>query len=262
METCTWLGTNKVDYGYLCMFTDVATTCPATCGTCPAASLTLEKKSLGTDMDGNVEWFGSMFNVEVKSNITVTSLSFHTASTDSVAVKVYTKKGTYDVASGSDHRASDWTLISNTTVQGQGFTNATRIPAADFDELKLKEGDIQAFYVDAGSVKNVILSGNSHASLQLHGMWSENRDLAILTGSAVTGSFAGSYPLYAWNGAIHYSIGTECTDGRSNVFVDNVGDVSCDWLSKNQARFGFLCDRIHFAMACPVTCNYCDSNTK
>lgn len=260
METCTWLEANRIEYEYLCAFTDVATMCPATCGFCPAAPSTLETKSLQTDMNGTVQWFGGMFNVEVKNNVTVTSVSFHTASIGSVPVNVYTKKGTYDMASRSDHKASDWTLISNTTVQARGLSKATQIPVTDFVEVYLHEGDIQAFYIDTGSTKNVILSGKKgHGRLQLHDTWFENADLSILVGSAVTGWFGGSYPLYAWNGVIHYYVDHECTDGSATVAVDNVGDVSCDWLSRNQARFGFLCERIQIATACPQTCTFCDS---
>jgi len=263
MKTCAWLEANKADYNYLCMFKDVATTCSETCGFCPVggrSSSGSETRKLVTGMNGTVEWYGGMFNVAANNNLTVNSLSFNTASTGSVDVAVYTKQGMYAV--GLDQVPEAWTLVAETTVQGQGFGNPTTIPASAFDEVKIKQGDVQAFYVTTGDSKSIILSGGSQVTLQLHDMWAENSDIALLTGEAVTGKFGGSYSPYAWNGRLHYSVELDCVDGSGTIIVENVGDKSCDWLSQNQARFGFLCERIQVATACPVTCNACDFISK
>jgi len=261
LESCAWLEANKSDYSYLCTFKDVASTCPGTCGFCPVAgwSSGTEPRTLSTAMNGTVEWYGNMFNVAATSDVIVTSLSFHTASTEPVDVAVYTKQGTY--ADGSEQLPETWTLIAETTVQGKGVGNRTTVPASDFDAVELSEGDLQAFYLTTGDVKNVILSGGSGVTLQLHDMWTENGDLTILTGEAVTGKFGGSYSPYAWNGRIHYSAKLDCVDKSGTIYVENVGDKSCAWLSKNQARFGFLCDRITVATTCPVTCSFCKTPT-
>jgi hypothetical protein len=197
-----------------------------------------------------------MFNVEAKNNMTVKSMSFHTRSTEPVAVSVYTKQGMYV---GSEQHPNEWTLIASTTVQGQGFGNPTHIPAMSFNQVDLSEGDVQSFYVSTGDSKSIILSGGSQApELRLHDTFIDNSDLMLLTGKAVTGSFGGSYLPYAWNGGLYYSVEVGCVDGVDSIAVENVGDKSCEWLSNNQARFGYLCNRIQVAMACPVTCNFCD----
>lgn len=258
-KSCSWLEANKEAYDYLCMFKDVATTCPDTCGLCPAGEISSrsETRSLKTVMDGTVEWFGTMFNVVAESNVTVKSLSFHTSSTEPVDVAVYTKQGMNAI--GSDQKAEDWTLIAETTVQGRGFGNATSIPRSDFKGVSIKQGDVQGFYVTTGDVKNVILSGGNQATLELHNKWAENSDFTLLTGEAVTGKFGGAYAPYAWNGRIHYIVELGCVDGSGTVNVEHVGDKTCDWLAKNQMRFGYLCDRMEVAVTCPVTCDFCDS---
>lgn len=259
MKSCSWLDGNKASYGYLCMFVDVATKCPETCGFCPArggTSRISQPRTLETHLNGTVEWFGSMFNVAAHKNMTVQSLGFHTDSTEAVEVTVYTKKGTYADSSEQDPEA--WTLIAKTTVQGQGFGNITNIPATDMKAVQIKQGVLQAFYVTTGDNKNIILSGGSKVSLELHDAWAKNDDLALLTGEAVTGSFGGSYKPYAWNGCIDYTVALTCQDGSDTIPVENVGEKSCAWLSKNQGRFGYLCERASVATSCPVTCNFCD----
>jgi hypothetical protein len=258
-ETCEWLTANADSYGHLCMLTDVATTCSATCGFCPAESSSSgsEPRRLDTNLNGTVEWYGAMFLVEAKNNMTVKSMSFHTRSTDSVEVSVYTKQGIYV---GSEQIPKAWTLVASTTVQGRGFGNPTLIPAISFTNVNLHEGDVQSFYVSTGDAKNVILTGGSQASqLQLHDTFADNSDLVLLTGKAVTSSFGGSYLPYAWNGGIDYSIEKKCVDRDDLISIENVGDKSCGWLSKNQGRFGYLCNRIQVSTACPVTCNFCDA---
>jgi hypothetical protein len=258
-ETCEWLTANADSYGHLCMLTDVATTCSATCGFCPAESSSSgsEPRRLDTNLNGTVEWYGAMFLVEAKNNMTVKSMSFHTRSTDSVEVSVYTKQGIYV---GSEQIPKAWTLVASTTVQGRGFGNPTLIPAISFTNVNLNEGDVQSFYVSTGDAKNVILTGGSQASqLQLHDTFADNSDLVLLTGKAVTSSFGGSYLPYAWNGGIDYSIEKKCVDRDDLISIENVGDKSCGWLSKNQGRFGYLCNRIQVSTACPVTCNFCDA---
>ena len=264
METCGWLEGNKADYQYLCAFTDVATTCPGTCGFCPAAgngTSTSAPRSVSTAMNGTVEWYGCMFDVAANNNATIKSLSFHTPSRGSVDVAVYTKRGTY--TDGSEQLPEAWTLIAQTAVQGQGVGNLTSIPGSAFQDVLIQNGTLQAFYVTTGDSKNITLSGGSQLTLQVDDVWTENSDLSLLVGKAVTGSFGGSYSPYAWNGKIHYTVELGCVDKNDLIAVDtNVGAKSCDWLSKNQGRFGYLCDRVAVATTCPVTCNFCDSTAR
>jgi hypothetical protein len=210
-------------------------------------------KVLSTDMNGTVQWYGCMFMVEAKTNLTVTSLSFNTASSDLLRIVVYTKEGSYV---GSDKRSLDWTLTANVTVEGQGFGNPTPIPAAAFDQTPLKAGAIQSFFVTAID-KRIVMSGGRAVSVNLHHSWSENSEISILTGYAVTNLFGGSYSPYAWNGQIQYT--RACLDSSESVFVDNVGDRTCEWVTKNPEHFGFLCDVVSIATACPVTCDVCDA---
>lgn len=217
-----------------------------------------ETKFLSTNMNGSGQWYGCMFIVEPKTDLTVTSLSFHTASRDLLPIFVYTKEGTYV---GSDRSILNWTLIANVTVQGQGFGNPTPIPSAAFDQTPLKAGAVTSFYVTAIN-KRIVMSGGRAVSVKLHESWSENSELSILTGYAVTGLFGRSYKPYAWNGQIHYTRSTACLDSSESVFVDNVGDRTCEWVSKNPDRFGFLCDLVNIATACPVTCDFCDAPAK
>ena len=257
-ESCAWLAANADSYSHLCMFTDVATTCSATCGFCPAksSSSSSEPRRLDTGLNGTVEWYGGMFLVEAKNNMTVKSMSFHTRSTDTVAVSVYTKQGMYV---GSEQLPNAWTLVASATVQGQGFGNPTRIPAVSFTNVDLNEGDVQSFYVSTGDAKNVILSGGSQVpQLQLHDTFADNSDIMLLTGKAVTGSFGGSYLPYAWNGRLDYSVEQNCVDGDDSISVDNVGDKSCDGCRRIKVALDTLCNRIQVSTACPATCNFCD----
>lgn len=212
-----------------------------------------ETKVLSTAMNGTIQWYGCMFMVEAKTNLTVTSLNFNTASSDLLRIVVYSKEGSYV---GSDLRILDWTLIANVTVEGQGFANPTPIPAASFDQTSLKAGAVQSFFVTAID-KRIVMSGGRAVSLNLHNSWSKNSELSILTGYAVTNLFGGSYSPYGWNGQIQYT--TACLDSSESVFINNIGDRSCEWVTKNLKHFGFLCSIVSIATACPVTCDACDA---
>lgn len=260
MKSCSWLEENKGDYSFLCMFTDVATTCPDTCGVCPIENSPFnysETRALKTGLNGTVDWYGSMFDVVAKANMTIKSLSFHTASTDQVQVSVYTKRGSYD---GSEQQADAWTLIAKEViVDGQGKGYPTVIPDDALEDVMIAKGNVQSFYITTGDSKNIVVSGANESTLQLNDEWEGNDDLTLLAGKAVTGTFGGSYSPYAWNGHVHYAVELGCVDGSETIAVENVGDKSCEWLVKNKGRFGHLCDRISVATSCPVTCNFCES---
>ena len=193
-----------------------------------------------------------MFDVQAESDVTVTSLSFHTPTTEEFRVVVYTKQGSFDQSERDPHL---WTEIANVTVQGQGSSNPTPIPSSAFDPVQINTGTIQAFYVTTVDSKNIYMTGGG--SINLNGVLTENADLSILAGFAVTDLFGSTFSPFGWNGEFHYSLSSTCADTDQQVLISNVGAKSCEWVSHNSDRFGSVCNLIDVATACPATCGFC-----
>ncbi len=160
------------------------------------------KSELETSMTGDTGSCGNFFDVLNTSAYTVTilSLDIHTRHKGkNLEIEVYTKPGSH---LGFEQKPKTWTKVASTIIRGLGYLNLTPIPKEDFQNVNIKSGESQTFYV---TFKNPDIRYTKR-NLEDFGETSVlNGDLEIFIGSGV-----GSYPfgsLYRsreWNGKIHY----------------------------------------------------------
>ncbi|MCT4622651.1 MAG: SGNH/GDSL hydrolase family protein, partial [Schleiferiaceae bacterium] len=107
------------------------------------------KNILTTQEDGNINFNGNMFDLFVKSDITLDSIQIKPNSIGSIPVNVYIKTGSYK---GHEQTASSWTLWTTDTIQNVASGNFCSI---DLNGFSLNSGDTIGFYVHMAN------SGNS-----------------------------------------------------------------------------------------------------
>jgi hypothetical protein len=254
MRSCSWLITNFDNYGYLCNFRDVALECPSTCDSCfllnsvPGDATT--KRAAGL-MNGRNRWYGNTFQVEAKTALTVTTFDVHMVKAGSYRVQVRTRPG--QVRSVT---VEEWKVLCDATVTSSGYGAFATIPEADCAPLKMASKSFHTFYVTLVEEKNLVMT---NAEGQNDRALIDNSDLKVTSGFAVTYLDSGSFDGYSFNGAVHYTLPSQCRDQSGTVHLDDiVGERTCFWLANNFDRFAYTCAFAGPAVHCPVTCNICE----
>jgi len=154
---------------------------------------------LRTAMRGETGAFGNMFDVTVKRDLDIVSMSFHTDSTESVLVEVWTRQGSYV---GHEQDLEGWSRVARGFVEGSGRGAATAIPEEIFTTVEIPTYATQAFYMTLRSASMRYSKGSKDENIA-----AENEDMEIFAGLGI-----GGYPLVKglkyyprkWNGYIHY----------------------------------------------------------
>jgi len=133
---------------------------------------------------------GIMFDVSSPTGCSLTSLQFKTSSTGFIVIEVYQKLGSFKESTSS---LKDWTLISKTSILGQGSDKLTSIPRSEFTTLQLPADTTMAFFVTSTKPDLLMLRSDSDVgSPTQESVFSGGNEaqLDIMVGQAVMG-----YPL-------------------------------------------------------------------
>lgn len=147
--------------------------------------------SLATTFVGGLRGQGDMWAVEAQRDLRIDSLDLHIADTASHGYWLYVIAGTY---LGMETVPGAWTLLASGNLHGSGLGQATTLPLTG---LSIAGGQTYSLYLRLDSTAAV------HAPCP--GIYA-NGDLRILTGTSLTGAFAGPVPGRTWNGRIHYTV--------------------------------------------------------
>ena len=129
----------------------------------------------------------------------ITSIDFHTNLISDINIIVYSKIGSFI---GSEFKPSDWIIIVNTTVTGQGYYKRTPIPMGDFTQISIPNGAIQGFYLTLD--KPNLLYSNVEENLALGDVMYKSKGVRFHIGNGLQGSFSSVYQPRLFNGAIHF----------------------------------------------------------
>lgn len=126
-----------------------------------------ESFKLSTTFSQNNGSFGSIFNAVAFSSLVITSVDIHIRVHSEVKVEIYTKNGSHV---GYSNDESSWTKIVDTSVVGNGIGFPTTIPAGNFPQTDLLQGETRAFYITLTSPDLRYLNGevrfpNQHLAL-------------------------------------------------------------------------------------------------
>jgi hypothetical protein len=154
---------------------------------------------LTTTYAGGKVQAGVMFDVLAKKSISIHIMNIHTAIVGAVPVELYTKQGSF-VDSRRD--PSRWTLIAleQSVVDGKGVGSAT--PLGTFlSPIRVEDGNLQGIYVTLPSLHMLMSHGHGEGLI-----YSENADIAILTGRSSRYKFGRNASNIAPNASIYYHI--------------------------------------------------------
>ena len=155
----------------MCDSDEDSDTCPGDC----------EDKELETTFEYNLGSGGSMFTVEAKRNIVVSSFAINSSSRGEGAVKVYTRTGSYN---GHEKSSEGWELIYDNAVM-----HAPRGQPTELGEFQKKvmipEGVSQSFFVSS-SQNLVYKSGTQEGKA-----FASDESLSILEGIGTDVTFTG-----------------------------------------------------------------------
>ena len=217
---------------------DVARTCPYTCQVCQAdfdfddAQITVPR------LDGTVRYYGNVFEIQPKVDLTLTSLDLHLYGSSSVAVEGWTRG-----------ESVSWSKICDTTVVSRGRFEAVPIPASDCTPVKLTAGTVSEIYITIELSKDIIMIADSAWTM-------ETDEFTLSNGSAVAHFDAKRIDGYGFDGSLRYI--RSCENKDSSVYIsDWAGDRTCEWLATNFYRMSFTCEFTEIVLHCPAACGRC-----
>merc|ERR1719491_1621922 len=155
--------------------------------------------SIFSTTDGDIEGFGSMFDMKVLSNLSITGMDFLTSSNDEISFEVWTKP---DSHFGNESSSEHWRLVSQGSVLGNGPRQFTSIPKNLWlYPVRLLANSMQAFYVTLSEQKLLYSTGFERGAVLC-----SNEDLLIMEGTGFFGAgFRSSFfSPRLWNGGIQY----------------------------------------------------------
>lgn len=153
-----------------------------------------------TELDGNVNVKGNMFNVKAKTPIRINSLSVTATNNERVTVEVWTRSGKFQDAYD---QPKDWVLVHKETFQGLGTSKL--ITLSPFKcPIFLPAGASQAFYVKTN--ENHLISTPADATTSSR-VGDDN--ISVWRGLSLMDDFSGLEEKNRWNGAVSYIPSTE-----------------------------------------------------
>ncbi|KAL7473975.1 hypothetical protein ACHAXS_014245 [Conticribra weissflogii] len=160
---------------------------------------------------------GFMFDIEAKNHIAIHGLDINTKATGTTMMELWTKAGTFK---GHEKNPSEWRLVFNSTVEGNGIDVPTSIPAGSFSPILVNANEKQAFYIACpnGACQGYIL-GTMEGSVV-----GSNGDMTIYEGIGRRFGFEGAiYSPRIWSGSLYYSLapGPEPTPNPTSLPTPN-----------------------------------------
>ncbi|TVS19950.1 MAG: hypothetical protein EA424_06450, partial [Planctomycetaceae bacterium] len=157
--------------------------------------------SITTTFNANNGAAGNMFDVTTFAHpLSVTALDVNANTTGSFTLEVYTRPGGYE---GFESNAAAWTLVSSSTVTGQGSGNPTFVDVQDF---VLEANAVTGLYVTAVGASLRYTNGSATYN---------NDDLQLDLGVGKSYPFGSTFSPRIWNGTIYY----EAAGDREDVFL-------------------------------------------
>jgi hypothetical protein len=148
--------------------------------------------------------YGNMFDIVAKENLIIHNIWLHTYHQFGalVDVEVYTLKKTDESYVGKELDSTKWTKIGGAVVEGRGTGYATQLPPGSINEVRVKKGERQAFYVTAVGGGIRYSNGASTNTALVH---SFNDDIEIYEGAGVGAPrFGGTFFPRVFNGVLEY----------------------------------------------------------
>lgn len=159
-------------------------------------------KNISTTFESSKTYAGSMFDIEARGHIKITSLAFNTYKTVTIPIKLYTKEGTHR---GFDKDISSWTLVASLNVKGMGLGNPTYICEGAFEPILVLRGERRSFYVTSdGPYLRAALGTPSGEG---NGISTYNSDMIIYEGVGKRHPIEeATFAPRAWNGVLRYQV--------------------------------------------------------
>jgi len=167
----------------------------------PTSKSTSKEKMLATTFAGGYTITGNMFDImALKQDLVIRGMDVHIASTKAEFVQIYKRRGRGSYQ-GYARRPGAWTLLSETTVQGQGSGVASPIPTGNFAPLEVPaDGNLMALYITLQQPHML-----STAGANTGGVYASNPDLQIFEGIGKGYGFTHIINARIWNGNLHYT---------------------------------------------------------
>jgi len=176
---------------------------------------------------------GDMFDVSIARTLNIDSFDISTFAAVNDTAYFYYKSGTY---SGFQNTASAWTFVGKIPVS---TTSATKVRANFGKSITLGGGKVYGIYITligtCSSIKGCAYNLAQTATTDS----SNNLDMTIRSGDALTAKFSGNSNPYRWNGTIYYSA-SACTSPRVAVTATVLTPVKNMAISKNKTSAGAM----------------------
>lgn len=177
----------------ICAMTEGSESCPVDCS----------GKELVTTFEFSLGSTGSMFSIEAKRDVSISSLVINAMSRGEGEVKVYSRTGSY---LGHELSSEGWELIY---LNGAVVHNKRGVPTelGSFQNaVSIKSGAIQSFYVT--STLGLVYNAGTKEGAPL----SSDSSLVIHEGVGTTGDFSGTiHRPRAFGGAVRYVLVPFCS---------------------------------------------------
>jgi hypothetical protein len=152
---------------------------------------------------------GNMFDIEAIYPVTIRSLEIHTYSTTLQQVYVFTKKGSYE---GSEGDRTQWQLVCDTEVIGNGSGNPTVIPESAMQAVSIAAGKTQAFYVTLAEAAIRYTNG---------AISTVDPNIRFLQSAGKRYPFGDTYANRIFNGKLHYTVDGGAAPASSTTTPSN-----------------------------------------
>ena len=163
-------------------------------------ALGVESKSFQTTFQSNNGYAGNLFTIQAKTDMVVERFDINAGSTDKgLQVMIYTKFGDYGRSDADP--SQQWTEICATTVDGQGESKPTPIPAEAVKSVAIKANEKQSFYITFTEPYM------KYTSAILDPEYLSNEDVSLVASAGTQYPFQNYFANRIWNGNIIYHVG-------------------------------------------------------
>lgn len=171
------------------------------------ATLSANTSSFLTTFHANNGYSGNLFTIEAKVDMIVETFDVHAATKDAdMELKIFTKAG--DFSDFEDDPELSWIRVANTTVQGQGVSVPTHVPANVVKTVSVKANTKQSFYITFTGPYIKYTNGLIDSNVL------QNDHISFIAGAGTQYPFGSYFLNRIWNGVIYYRVGD---DGSADV---------------------------------------------
>lgn len=160
--------------------------------------LVLEELSdITTTFIGGRQAAGIMFDVDFNNALRIIAMELHVASEAVVSLEIFTKSGSF---LGFENDQAAWSMITNTTLTGQGKGRRTPVPMNAFAPMLVEAKSKVAFYITFTDNEMRYSSGQSFD------VAGSNEDMVVGKGIGRDYLFGTSFADRVWNGVFKYAL--------------------------------------------------------